>query len=197
MTQVEYARHRGVGKSAVSNWKKSGWLVMNGRKVEVGKSDAVVDSHVDPGRGRPRSHEDIDGSPIGDMPVSTDSAPAADTGIETAQAPPDDVPVDANGQMSMTFNQERVREVYERRIGQALKNALTAGELVPLEAAQSKLTETARSLRERIQAEFRNVAEQLAAETTTRGIMSTCETCIDTVFKDVSTDLRQSGEESE
>ena len=50
MTKAAYARHRGVGKSAVSNYIKRGQIVLVGTKVDVAKSDAKLDAEVDPAR---------------------------------------------------------------------------------------------------------------------------------------------------
>ncbi|MBM3927382.1 MAG: hypothetical protein FJ335_02840, partial [Sphingomonadales bacterium] len=59
MTKGAYAVHRGVGKSAVSNWSRKGLLVLGecptsgAVMVDVGRTDARINSRVDPTRGRP------------------------------------------------------------------------------------------------------------------------------------------------
>ncbi|WP_430635034.1 hypothetical protein [Sphingomonas hankookensis] len=59
LTKGEFALHRGVGKSAVSNWSKKGLLVMGecpetgAIKVDVERTDARINARVDPMRGRP------------------------------------------------------------------------------------------------------------------------------------------------
>ena len=52
MGKAAYARYRDVGKSAVSNWIKRGQIVLVDGKVDVGASDALLGSIVDPGLGR-------------------------------------------------------------------------------------------------------------------------------------------------
>ncbi|MEG8021810.1 hypothetical protein [Sphingomonas aerolata] len=59
MTKGEFAVHRGVGKSAVSNWAKKDLLVMGecptsgAIKVDVERTEARINARVDPMRGRP------------------------------------------------------------------------------------------------------------------------------------------------
>lgn len=60
MTQKAFAERRGVGKSAVSNWKAKGLLVLvkgEGGKdlVDVVATEAKLDVEIDPTRGRPIS----------------------------------------------------------------------------------------------------------------------------------------------
>jgi hypothetical protein len=40
VTQAEYARHRGVSRAAVNQWKTAGAIVMEGTKVDLEASDA-------------------------------------------------------------------------------------------------------------------------------------------------------------
>ena len=50
MSKAQFARHRGVGRSAVSNWITRGQLVIVDGKVDVAASEALLDASVDPGR---------------------------------------------------------------------------------------------------------------------------------------------------
>lgn len=175
MTQAEYARHRGVGKPAVSNWKKAGLLVLvedpaNGRiKVDVRRTDARLNAKIDPMRGRPPTAAPSTSSSEGaELPLA-DAAPAA--------APMPGAP---------DFNAERTAELIERRIGAALKNAQMAGDLVPLAEAERRCAETGRVARERMQAWLRGVAERFAATSDVRTIMAIGEEGIDQVFAELA-----------
>lgn len=53
MTQAEFAALKGVGRSAVSNWKRQGHLVFEGGKVDVARTNRRLAERVDPTRGRP------------------------------------------------------------------------------------------------------------------------------------------------
>ncbi|HAT1683152.1 TPA: hypothetical protein I8Y21_003876 [Klebsiella oxytoca] len=42
MNQAEFARRHGVSRKTVTQWKERGWLVMNGREINVDASDALL-----------------------------------------------------------------------------------------------------------------------------------------------------------
>jgi len=44
LSQADFARHRGVSKPCVTIWKRQGKIVMDGRKVDVAASEALLDS---------------------------------------------------------------------------------------------------------------------------------------------------------
>lgn len=172
MTQAEFARHRGVGKSAVSNWKKDGLLVLveesgTGRiKVDRDRTDAKLNARIDPMRGRPPT-----------ATASTTPAAAAD--------PAPSLPLEqASGGDS--FADERKAYTREQRIGQAMKNAQAAGELVPLIEAERRIEEAGRAARERMHSWFRGEAERFAAEREVRTIMTIGEEGIDRVFAELA-----------
>lgn len=171
MTQAEYAVYRGVGRSAVSNWKKAGNLVFaedgEGRlKVDVMRSDARINTRIDPMRGRPSG---TSGQSPSEQPVLPMAA--ADRG-EAA-----------------TVSSERLDLLREQRTGQALKNAKAAGDLVPLVEGVRLWGEAARTTRERMQSELRGIAEQLANETQTRLVMALLEQTVDRVFADIAAEI--------
>lgn len=175
MTQAEYARHRGVGKSAVSNWKTAGLIVLaeddGGRvKVDVVRTDARINARIDPLRGRPAN--------------GASSAP-----VEIA-APAQQMGEPATG--SGTVSSERMELMREQRVGVALKNAQMAKELVPAIEAERRLSEASRLLRERLHAEFRGSAERQAAIRDRREMMIFNEEVIDRVFGDVA-DMIETG----
>lgn len=180
MTQVEYARHRGVGKSAVSNWKKAGHLVLaedpkDGRiKVDVDRTDAKLNGKLDPMRGRPPTGE-IETTPDEEA-LPLEASPSS--GPQTGRA---------------GFDAERLEELRERRIGNALKNAQAARELVPLIEAERRVSEIGRVARERMHAWYRSVAERLAAEKDIRAVISLGEEGIDQVFTELA-DAAELGE---
>lgn len=173
MSQAEYAAHRGVGKPAVSNWKKRGLLVLcedaNGRvMVDVARSDARINARVDPMRGRPS----------GSAAVSTPSPSPADTALPLVAAAP----------AGTSLADARLEHLFEQKIGTALKNAQTARELVPLVEYERRMSETGRLIRERVQSAFRGMAERLAVERDPRVIMSIGEDEFDRVFADLADD---------
>jgi hypothetical protein len=51
MTKSAYAAHRQRVPSSVTAWIKRGLIVMDGNLVDVEASDALLDAHLDPGRG--------------------------------------------------------------------------------------------------------------------------------------------------
>lgn len=177
MTQAEFARHRGVVKSAVSNWKKGGLLVLaeghNGKPmVDVARTDARLNAKIDPMRGRPS----MGGGPAeAAHRLPLDSSPAV-----VAPAPP------AGASGSRTIADERMEQVREQRIGNALKNAQLAGDLVPLIEAERRVGEVGRAARERMHAWLRSVAERFAAEKDVRTIMALGEEGIDQVFAELA-----------
>lgn len=181
MTQAEYARHRRVSKPAVSNWKKQGLLVLveepgTGRiKVDRDRTDAKVNARVDPMRGRP---------PVAAAAPSSAAAPAD---------PAPSLPLDPASTGGDSFADERKAYTREQRIGQAMKNAQLAGELVPLIEAERRVEEAARACRERVQSWFRGEAERLAAERDIRAVMTLGEEGIDRVFSELA-DMARRGD---
>lgn len=180
MTQTEFARHRGVGKPAVSNWKKKGWLVFaegpGGKPlVDVARTDAKLNANIDPMRGRPAT---------GAAATSGGDAPVLPLGEGAAPAPP--AAATAASATEANIADERLQELRERRHGHALKNAQLAGGLVPLVEAEQRVAEVGRAARERMHAWFRGVAERIAAEKDVRAIMVLGEEGIDQVFAELA-----------
>ena len=54
MTQAEFARHRGVSRATVTEYKQKGLLVMNDGLVDVAQSESKLTSHLDQTRGGKR-----------------------------------------------------------------------------------------------------------------------------------------------
>ena len=174
MTQADFARHRGVTRPAVSNWKKQGLLVFaegpDGRVyVDVTRSELKLNAKIDPMRGRPTA--------------AAPSIGAEEAGLPTSATSAGDTPSLAN---------ERLELIREQRIGQRLKNGRESGELVPLIEAERRVAEIGRSARERMQAWLRSMAERFAAERDARTIMSIGEAGIDAVFAELA-DAARSG----
>lgn len=174
MSQAEYARHRGVGAPAVSNWKKAGLLAFAedpaqpGKiKVDVVRSDAKINGRIDPMRGRP---------PTAAPPIEAAPGLPLDAAAPVAESVP-------------SLSSIRGDLIREQLVGQQLKNAATAGELVPAIEAERRLSETARMLRERIQSEYRGLAERLAAEKDARTVMMLLEEAGDRVFEGLADDI--------
>lgn len=173
MTQADYARHRGVTRPAVSNWKKAGLLVMaedpaDGRiKVDVARSDARINGRVDPGRGRPANAQ----VPAGELPMD-------------GPAPPS--PAKPGAAVPESLNTVRLELIRQQTAGHVLKNAQAAGELAPIVELQRRAVELGRAARDRIQAWFRGEAERFAAERDIRAIMALGEAGIDQVFAELA-----------
>ncbi|EHN1695361.1 hypothetical protein KG383_002711 [Salmonella enterica subsp. enterica serovar Newport] len=45
MNQAEFARRHGVSRKTVTQWKERGWLVMNGREIDVDASDVMLEKY--------------------------------------------------------------------------------------------------------------------------------------------------------
>lgn len=175
MTQSQFARHRGVSKGSVTNWKNAGLLVLaegpaGKPMVDVTRTEARLNAKLDPMRGRPPTG----GTPA---PPGGGEAPALPLG-EGAAAP--------TSPKADSLADERLEELRERRIGSALKNARDAGQLVPLVEAERRVSEVGRAARERMHAWFRTVAERIAAEKDVRQVMAIGEAGIDEVFTELA-----------
>lgn len=165
MTQSQFAKHRGVGKSAVSNWKTQGLLVFAdegaGPRVHVERTEAKLNARLDPMRGRPTT---------------------AMNAAEPAEQP---VVADA-GQESGGFAAVRVQVAAEDLIAKRLKNARDASELVPRLAAERQCAELGRAVRERVQAWLRGAADRLAVERDPRVVVSFASEELDQLFADLA-----------
>lgn len=175
MTQAEFARHRGVSKGCVTNWKNDGLLIMaegpGGRPmVDVQRSEMRLNAKIDPMRGRPSTGgaSEPTAAPGGDAPA---------------------LPLEAGGAGPVRRDDladERALQVREQRVGQALKNARLAGELVPLIEAERRVSEVGRAMRDRMHAWLRANSERFAAEKDVRQIMALGEAGIDEVFAELA-----------
>lgn len=164
MSQAEFAAHRGVGKSAVSNWKKAGLLVFaegpDGKlAVHVERTDAKLNARIDPTRGRPTSAIG-EASPSPALPLDGDSA---QSGGRNAAA-------------------VRVEVAEEDLVARRMKNAEAARQLVPLVEVERRLGHLGRMARERVEAELRGLAERIAAERDTRSVMMLMVEACDAAF---------------
>lgn len=153
-TQTQFAKRRGVGKSAVTNWKNAGLLVFaedaDGRaKVHVERSEARLNARLDPMRGRPTG-----GTAAGELELE----PVEDVAMPIAAA--------------RNLAQARAELVDEDLYGRRMKNAQTAGELVALIEMERRASELGRLARERVSAELRGVAERLSATGDVRAVMA-------------------------
>ena len=164
MTQAEFAAHRGVGKSAVSNWKKAGLLIFaegdDGKvRVDVERTEARLNARIDPTRGRPTTT--IGEAPaIGELPMESDTA---QTGGRNAAA-------------------VRVEVAEEELVARRMKNAEMARQLVPLAECERRLSSLGRMARERVMAELRGRAERIAAARETREAMLLMDEACDAAF---------------
>lgn len=175
MTKAEYARHRGVKPSAVSNWVKAGHIVFcedpvrpDRMVVDVARTDARLNSRIDPTRGRPT------------------------TGIPQAPAP-QVVEPDLGDMLTgvRTAAQVRIELAEEQLIERRQKNARDAGELAPRAELDRRAAELGRVVRERMHAMFRAISERLAAEREVRTIMAIGSAEIDRVFADLADEVER------
>lgn len=169
MTQAEFASHRGVRKSAVSNWKKAKFLVFAedpaqpGRLlVDVERSDARVNANVDPTRGRPSR-----------------SAPESQDGQDGRPDPTNVVRVDR-------LAEARHEGLIEQTITRRLANAKAAGELVARVEYERRASELGRMARERMLSVVRSLSERLASERDPRAITALLSTEINAAFAELA-----------
>ena len=171
MTKGEFAAHRGVGKSAVSNYAAKDWLVMaecptsGTMKVDVDRTEARLNAKLDPTRGRPKA---ADALPQGDLPLEAE-APRA------RAEPKGDSVAEVRSDLMRT-----------QIVGNALKNARAAGELVAVADYARRASELGRLARERMQSLTRSLSERLAVETDPRQIVAILSVEIDAAFSDLA-----------
>lgn len=164
MTQAEFAAHRGVGKSAVSNWKKAGLLVFaegpDGKlAVDVARTDAKLNARIDPTRGRP-------------------TTAIGETGVPSELA----LDVDTSSPAVRNAAAVRVEVAEEELVSRRMKNAEVARQLVPMVEVERRLGNLGRMARERVEAELRGRAEQIAAQRDPRSVMMLMVEACDTAF---------------
>jgi hypothetical protein len=164
MTQAEFAAHRGVGKSAVSNWKKAGLLVFaegpDGKlAVDVARTDAKLNARIDPTRGRP-------------------TTAIGETGVPSELA----LDVDTSSPAVRNAAAVRVEVAEEELVFRRMKNAEVARQLVPMVEVERRLGNLGRMARERVEAELRGRAEQIAAQRDPRSVMMLIVEACDTAF---------------
>lgn len=167
LSQSDFAARRGVGKSAVSNWKKAGMLVFaeveGGRLlVDVDRTEARLNARIDPTRGRP----------TGGVGQPVTAAPAVDTEVPLGN--------------QRTAAHVRIDLAEEQLIAVRQKNAQAAGELAPRAELNRRGAELGRAYRERMHAMFRSIAERLTAEREVRAIMAIGMAEIDRVCSDLA-----------
>lgn len=176
MTKAEYARHRGVQPSAVSNWVRAGHIVFvedpdrpTKMLVDVTRTDARLNTRIDATRGRPT------------------------TGVPKPAAAPvaSDEDLFDGSPRTRTAAMVRIELAEEQLIAQRQKNAREAQELAPRVELDRRGAELGRVMRERMHAMFRAIAERLAAEKEARTIMSIGATEIDRVFADLADEVER------
>jgi phage terminase Nu1 subunit (DNA packaging protein) len=174
LTKGEFASHRGVGKSAVSNWAKKGLLVMGecpetgAIKVDVERTDARINARVDPMRGRP----------TGGLPLNAAVVEPAEEGGD---------PRLAVRSAALVRTELAEEQLVERR----MKNARDAGDLAPRVELERRAAEMGRVARERMHAMWRAISERLAAERDVRAVMALGITEIDRVFAQLADDVER------
>lgn len=173
MTKGQFAAHRGVGKSAVSNWAKKSLLVMGecptsgAILVDVERTEARINTRIDPMRGRPAAS----------LPQAA-ALPPGETGdaIEPSLA-------------GRSVAKVRAELAEENLVTLRLKNAERGRELAPRIELERRAAELGRVARERMQAMFRAIAERLAAERDVRNVMAIGSAEIDRVFAELASDV--------
>jgi len=167
LTLSAYAAHRGVGPSAVSNYRKQGLLVFaegadSKTYVDVARSDARLNAKLDPLRGRPKKAVD---------------APLFDPPEQPAQAVP--ARTDRLGDV-------RTDLLEQQAIAARMKNAAMARTLVAVQDYERRSQEVGRLARERVNSVIRALAERLAAERDPRQITTLLSGEIDKAFEELA-----------
>lgn len=176
MKQAEYAAHRGVKASAVSNWKAKGLLVFAAdperpgkQLVDVAKTDLVIGGTIDPTRGRPRSAE-----------------------VAQVDAAPEKIPNKSPTPTVRTpdpYAEARLEEMRERTTRRRIENAQLVGQLVPLSEYERRAGDMGRLVRERTAGLIRKHAERLAAETDPRTIIAVLSEAFDKMFDKMASEI--------
>lgn len=171
MSKSEFAVHRGVGKSAVSNWAKADLLVMaedpddpTKMKIDVARTEARLNAKIDPARGRPTKGT---AQPQGDLPLT----------------PPRTEP------RGESLADVRTDLIKAQTVKAQLDNARRAGDLVPLEDYARRASEFGRVARERTMSIIRTQAEWLAASKDARAIVARMEDEIERAFADLAAQI--------
>jgi phage terminase Nu1 subunit (DNA packaging protein) len=151
MSATDFAAYKGVTKGTVSKWKARGLVILQGRFVDVARTDALVDRLVDATQGRPRAGQAAQVIPM----VAEPAAP---------QGP--------------SVRDELVAEQIVRR---RMENERAAGGLVALGEVESRAAESGRRVREGMHAMARMLAERLATMTEPREITALLSEEIDAV----------------
>jgi hypothetical protein len=162
MTATAYAAHRGVVKSAVSNWKKRELIVWaedeTGKLlIDVLRTDAKLNANVDPTKGRPTTGQAA-------LPL----APSQQSQLQ------DDV---------SKVRTDLIRAQTESKL---LENARRAGSLVAIAEYEARAAEIGRLARERMHSMVRQLSERLASESEPRAIIALLSERIDQVFGDLA-----------
>lgn len=173
MTKSEFARHRGVGKSAVSNWAKASLLVMaedqadQSMKIDVARTEARLNAKIDPARGRPTKGQ---GEAQGDLPLASQSSG----------------PAPVRGDSLADVRTDLIRAQTAKAL---LDNARRAGELVPLEEYTRRAAEYGRVARERMLSIVRTQSEWLASARDPRTIVAHMEGEIERAYADLAAQI--------
>lgn len=187
MTQTEFAAHRGVQKSAVSNWKTAGHLIWaeepgTGRmKIDVQRTEARLNARIDPTRGRPTT-----GQAQGALFAQPASGP--EEGSTPASATRDTT---RGGDDLSNVRTDLLRE---QMLGKRFENAEKAKTLVPVVEFETRATTLARVIRERMHGIARRSSERLAAERDPRTITLVLGEMIDKAFSSMADQLEFGGD---
>ncbi len=171
MTRAEFAKHRGVQKSAVSNWGTKKLLVFaegpGGKQmIDVVRTEAKLNANLDPSRGRPTTAQ-----------------------TQAAEEPAPLLSRAAAVQPDSGLSNVRTDLIRSQTVGKNLDNARRAGELVPFQEFERLATEAGRVTRERMIALARTNAERLAAERDPRQVMAILTEGIEQAFAELSEQL--------
>lgn len=175
MTQAEFAQRHGVGKPAVTRWKKLNLLVFapdperpDKQLVDAEKSDLLVRASVDPTRGRPRAVDQAQVQLQGEATeVPSPRAAPAMSGMEAA----------------------RLEEMQERTRRRRIETEQLLGTLVPIAEYERRAGDLGRRCREGVHAIIRQQAERLAAESDPREIAALLAGECDGLFDRLSAEI--------
>lgn len=141
MSGKEFAAHRGVDPSRVSQWKKAGRLVMDADgKIDAAASDAKLNGSLDQAKGERRT---------GNITSHTSAPPSATGELPLTQRPEEGAPSSRDD--SGYWEHKAKREKYEAQMAE-MKALQQAGALVSAAALRKALNELGRMQRNALQA---------------------------------------------
>lgn len=178
LRKVDYAKHRGVNPSTVTRWIESGRLVLDGKRVDVVASDAMLAAVLDPARGGPG------GSPKNRKALNNPGAEKAAGGV-VSEAPPatekhEGRPRDPNSPTSRFQEHRSTREEFAA-MDARLRYMERAGALVSLEAYEAAIRQAMAPIVAAIDSLAPQIAQAVVGLTEIRAVEAAIEKEVETI----------------